>query len=222
MLVIHDKVFKETEMIPCGLHSCSALRDALQDLHQLEVSHWQTFKGLIYRPLTVNGARHRCSGMHFCSVWMMSYTWVLQVWAEPFSPDAFPWIRLSSMPEQESTFDSELPFQLSQWTQPITAQLIALCFRLISGQSIYFVFCRAVTLKHYVGKSKKTLLVLICQFSCLLCRLHLKDLEKNQVKMRHHSHRSDTVNTRKWRHSLFTNDFHIIHVFNRVELKRSW
>ncbi|KAI3367154.1 hypothetical protein L3Q82_008211 [Scortum barcoo] len=37
-----------------------------------------------------------------------------------------------------------------------------------------------VTLEKYLGKGKKILLVLIRQFSCLLCRLHLKDLEKNQ------------------------------------------
>nr|XP_033498300.1 uncharacterized protein LOC117266957 isoform X2 [Epinephelus lanceolatus] len=36
------------------------------------------------------------------------------------------------------------------------------------------------TLGNYLGKGKKILLVLIRQFSCLLCRLHLKDLEKNQ------------------------------------------
>ncbi|XP_038585109.1 uncharacterized protein LOC119910525 [Micropterus salmoides] len=37
-----------------------------------------------------------------------------------------------------------------------------------------------VTLEKYLGKGKKVLLVLIRQFSCLLCRLHLKDLEKSQ------------------------------------------
>ncbi|XP_070776856.1 prostamide/prostaglandin F synthase-like [Enoplosus armatus] len=40
-----------------------------------------------------------------------------------------------------------------------------------------------VTLEKYLGKGKKTLLVLIRQFSCLLCRLHLKDLEKNQSSL---------------------------------------
>ncbi len=45
----------------------------------------------------------------------------------------------------------------------------------------FCVLCRAVTLEKYLGKGKKILLVLIRQFSCLLCRLHLKDLEKNQV-----------------------------------------
>ncbi|XP_068195543.1 peroxiredoxin-like 2C [Antennarius striatus] len=39
------------------------------------------------------------------------------------------------------------------------------------------------TLKEYLGKSKKILLVLIRQFSCLLCRLHLKDLQKNQMSL---------------------------------------
>ncbi|KAM8737560.1 peroxiredoxin-like 2C isoform 2-T2 [Acanthopagrus schlegelii] len=37
-----------------------------------------------------------------------------------------------------------------------------------------------VRLEKYLGRGKKILLVLIRQFSCLLCRLHLKDLEKNQ------------------------------------------
>ncbi|XP_056152406.1 uncharacterized protein LOC130126800 [Lampris incognitus] len=37
-----------------------------------------------------------------------------------------------------------------------------------------------LTLDRYLGKGEKILLVLIRQFSCLLCRLHLKDLEANQ------------------------------------------
>ncbi|CAK6974088.1 uncharacterized protein LOC128375923 [Scomber scombrus] len=45
----------------------------------------------------------------------------------------------------------------------------------------------AVTLQKYLGKGKKTLLVLIRQFSCLLCRLHLKDLEKNKSSLDAHS-----------------------------------
>ncbi|KAM9341598.1 selenoprotein L [Symphorus nematophorus] len=44
-----------------------------------------------------------------------------------------------------------------------------------------------VTLQKYLGKGKKILLVLIRQFSCLLCRLHLKDLEKNQRSLDAHS-----------------------------------
>lgn len=44
-----------------------------------------------------------------------------------------------------------------------------------------------VTLDKYLGKGKKILLVLIRQFSCLLCRLHLKDLEKNQRSLDAHS-----------------------------------
>lgn len=44
-----------------------------------------------------------------------------------------------------------------------------------------------VTLEKYLGKGKKILLVLIRQFSCLLCRLHVKDLEKNQRSMDAHS-----------------------------------
>nr|XP_046268809.1 uncharacterized protein LOC124071851 [Scatophagus argus] len=44
-----------------------------------------------------------------------------------------------------------------------------------------------VTLEKYLGKSKKILLVLIRQFSCLLCRLHLKDLEKNRRSLNAHS-----------------------------------
>ncbi|XP_076605164.1 prostamide/prostaglandin F synthase-like [Chaetodon auriga] len=44
-----------------------------------------------------------------------------------------------------------------------------------------------VTLEKYLGKGKKILLVLIRQFSCLLCRLHLKDLEKNQRSLDAHS-----------------------------------
>ncbi|XP_076013634.1 uncharacterized protein LOC143006182 isoform X2 [Genypterus blacodes] len=43
-----------------------------------------------------------------------------------------------------------------------------------------------VTLEKYLGKGKKTLLVLIRQFSCLLCRLHLKDLEMNQKSLDAH------------------------------------
>ncbi|KAM7376240.1 hypothetical protein PAMP_005983 [Pampus punctatissimus] len=46
---------------------------------------------------------------------------------------------------------------------------------------------RAVTLQKYLGKGKKILLVLIRQFSCLLCRLHLKDLEKNKRSLDAHS-----------------------------------
>ncbi|KAL2098850.1 hypothetical protein ACEWY4_005330 [Coilia grayii] len=38
----------------------------------------------------------------------------------------------------------------------------------------------AVSLGKYLGKGSKTLLVLIRQFSCLLCRLHLKELEARQ------------------------------------------
>ncbi|GAA6223249.1 uncharacterized protein LOC118336823 [Lates japonicus] len=44
-----------------------------------------------------------------------------------------------------------------------------------------------VTLEKYLRKGKKILLVLIRQFSCLLCRLHLKDLEKNQRSLDAHS-----------------------------------
>ncbi|XP_070697787.1 prostamide/prostaglandin F synthase-like [Pempheris klunzingeri] len=44
-----------------------------------------------------------------------------------------------------------------------------------------------VTLGKYLGRGKKILLVLIRQFSCLLCRLHLKDLEKNQRTLDAHS-----------------------------------
>ncbi|XP_071353589.1 prostamide/prostaglandin F synthase-like [Trachinotus anak] len=44
-----------------------------------------------------------------------------------------------------------------------------------------------VTLEKYLGKGKKILLVLIRQFSCLLCRLHLKDLENNQSSLDAHS-----------------------------------
>lgn len=43
---------------------------------------------------------------------------------------------------------------------------------------------REVTLEKYLGKGKKILLVLIRQFSCLLCRLHLKDLRENQANTR--------------------------------------
>lgn len=45
----------------------------------------------------------------------------------------------------------------------------------------------AVTLQKYLGKGKKILLVLIRQFSCLLCRLHLQDLEKNKSTLDAHS-----------------------------------
>ncbi|CAL8274402.1 unnamed protein product [Merluccius merluccius] len=38
-----------------------------------------------------------------------------------------------------------------------------------------------VTLRRYFGRGEKILLVLIRQFSCLLCRLHLEDLQKNQA-----------------------------------------
>ncbi|XP_023141292.1 uncharacterized protein LOC111578618 [Amphiprion ocellaris] len=44
-----------------------------------------------------------------------------------------------------------------------------------------------VTLQKYLARSKKTLLVLIRQFSCLLCRLHIKDLENNQSSLDGHS-----------------------------------
>ncbi|TKS87042.1 Prostamide/prostaglandin F synthase [Collichthys lucidus] len=44
-----------------------------------------------------------------------------------------------------------------------------------------------VTFEKYLGKGKKILLVLIRQFSCLLCRLHLKDLEKEQSSLDAHS-----------------------------------
>lgn len=43
------------------------------------------------------------------------------------------------------------------------------------------------TLGKYLVTGKKTLLVLIRQFSCLLCRLHLKDLQKNQRSLDAHS-----------------------------------
>lgn len=42
-------------------------------------------------------------------------------------------------------------------------------------------FCRAVTLGEYLGDGKKVLLVMIRQFSCLLCRLHLQELQEQQV-----------------------------------------
>ncbi|XP_041668118.1 uncharacterized protein LOC121525954 isoform X2 [Cheilinus undulatus] len=41
----------------------------------------------------------------------------------------------------------------------------------------------AVTLEKYFGRGKKILLVLIRQFSCLLCRLHLQELERNQAAL---------------------------------------
>ncbi|KAM6968528.1 uncharacterized protein LKV04_017387 [Tautogolabrus adspersus] len=44
-----------------------------------------------------------------------------------------------------------------------------------------------VTLEKYFGRGQKILLVLIRQFSCLLCRLHLKELEKNQSSLDSHS-----------------------------------
>lgn len=44
-----------------------------------------------------------------------------------------------------------------------------------------------VMLGDYLVKGKKTLLVLIRQFSCLLCRLHLKELQKNQNLLDAHS-----------------------------------
>ncbi|KAL3968576.1 C-type lectin domain family 4 member E [Sarotherodon galilaeus] len=40
-----------------------------------------------------------------------------------------------------------------------------------------------VTLQKYLGRGKKILLVLIRQFSCLLCRLHIQDLQKNQSSL---------------------------------------
>ncbi|XP_059209191.1 prostamide/prostaglandin F synthase-like isoform X2 [Centropristis striata] len=43
-----------------------------------------------------------------------------------------------------------------------------------------------VTLNKYLEEGRKTLLVLIRQFSCLLCRLHLKELEKNQRSLDAH------------------------------------
>ncbi|KAM3871179.1 taxilin beta b [Diretmus argenteus] len=48
---------------------------------------------------------------------------------------------------------------------------------------------RMLTLQRYLGKGEKILLVLIRQFSCLLCRLHLKDLETNQRSLDAHSMR---------------------------------
>lgn len=56
------------------------------------------------------------------------------------------------------------------------------CPQLTSTACRFCVLCREVRLEKYLGRGKKILLVLIRQFSCLLCRLHLKDLEKNQVK----------------------------------------
>ncbi|XP_006798722.1 uncharacterized protein LOC102777867 [Neolamprologus brichardi] len=44
-----------------------------------------------------------------------------------------------------------------------------------------------VTLQKYLGRGKKILLVLIRQFSCLLCRLHIQDLQKNQSSLDAHS-----------------------------------
>ncbi|XP_063355846.1 prostamide/prostaglandin F synthase-like isoform X1 [Pelmatolapia mariae] len=44
-----------------------------------------------------------------------------------------------------------------------------------------------VTLQRYLGRGKKILLVLIRQFSCLLCRLHIQDLQKNQSSLDAHS-----------------------------------
>ncbi|XP_028251833.1 uncharacterized protein LOC114427827 [Parambassis ranga] len=46
---------------------------------------------------------------------------------------------------------------------------------------------QTVTLEKYLGRGKKTFLVLIRQFSCLMCRLHLKDLERNQKSLDAHS-----------------------------------
>lgn len=56
---------------------------------------------------------------------------------------------------------------------------------LFSVSEYFCVFCRVVTFEKYFGKGEKILLVLIRQFSCLLCRLHLKDLEKHQVHSMH-------------------------------------
>ncbi|CAI5695767.1 unnamed protein product [Oreochromis niloticus] len=44
-----------------------------------------------------------------------------------------------------------------------------------------------VTLQKYLGRGKKILLVLIRQFSCLLCHLHIQDLQKNQSSLDAHS-----------------------------------
>ncbi|CAN9502395.1 unnamed protein product [Ophioblennius macclurei] len=44
-----------------------------------------------------------------------------------------------------------------------------------------------VTLDKYLQRNEKTLLVLIRQFSCLLCRLHIQDLRKNQELLDAHS-----------------------------------
>ncbi|XP_063764728.1 prostamide/prostaglandin F synthase-like isoform X2 [Eleginops maclovinus] len=46
---------------------------------------------------------------------------------------------------------------------------------------------RAVTLQQYLGGGKKILLVLIRQFSCLLCRLHLQHLQDHQSTLDAHS-----------------------------------
>ncbi|XP_005477429.1 uncharacterized protein LOC102076080 isoform X4 [Oreochromis niloticus] len=46
---------------------------------------------------------------------------------------------------------------------------------------------KTVTLQKYLGRGKKILLVLIRQFSCLLCRLYIQDLQKNQSSLDAHS-----------------------------------
>ncbi|XP_021429408.2 uncharacterized protein LOC110497568 isoform X3 [Oncorhynchus mykiss] len=40
-----------------------------------------------------------------------------------------------------------------------------------------------LTLGKYLGRGEKVLLVLIRQFSCLLCRIHLKDLEAHKIAL---------------------------------------
>ncbi|XP_071752997.1 prostamide/prostaglandin F synthase-like [Centroberyx gerrardi] len=64
--------------------------------------------------------------------------------------------------------------QQARWISPDTPLLNAR-----TGETL--------TLEKYLGKGEKILLVLIRQFSCLLCRLHLKHLETNQRSLDAHS-----------------------------------
>jgi hypothetical protein len=89
----------------------------------------------------------------------------------------------SLMPRLEREFDDFVLHGLFFVIDNRSNQGINFCL----SEVTYFVclsFCicfRTLTLGKYLGRGEKVLLVLIRQFSCLLCRIHLKDLEAHKV-----------------------------------------
>lgn len=88
--------------------------------------------------------KHRFSGMPSCSVWMLTYNWMLRHWTRTSSQNVSRVKRLSSMPERESKFDSFMlshQFLLRNETKNLSVLIITLTetlFSLLLTSSVWF------------------------------------------------------------------------------------